>query len=60
MGENNKVFFTIVILHCVNYNTFLQNVCIQSPIYMVGIFMMIKIKQKTIKDPFTCAPLEED
>jgi len=60
MGENNKVFFTIVILHCVNYNTFLQNVCIQSPIYMVGIYIMIKIKVKIILNPYTCAPQDEN
>jgi hypothetical protein len=58
--EEFKIIISIVILHSINYTSFLTTVVMYPLIYLGSAYMMLKKQVETRLDPYTGLALAED
>ena len=51
-SDDPKIMVTIVLFHCINYNTFLVTLFIQPFIIIVSAFMFYSAQVKIYRDPY--------
>lgn len=57
---NDTIFTTLVVCHCMNYNTMIVTFFIQGPIFLISYYFQLLQQQDIWFDPFEGTPLDTD
>lgn len=52
-SEEYKIILNLVVMHCFNYNSFINTIIINPLLYIPGVYFMLKYQTEIRYDPYT-------